>query len=160
MTAAYDWPYFAHKFIVDGLSLESIAALPNAPALGTLRNRASSEKWQAQKAAHRERVVTKTREATATTEADVAARHVKIAQALQAKALQALQQVDVSKLPPAEIRQFLATATDIERKALGMDNKFTLKGVGDVSKLSDEELFALARRAGVIGDSEAGTFTA
>lgn len=91
-----------------------------------------------------------------TTEADVSARHVKIAQALQAKALQALQLVDVSKLPPSEIRQFLATATDIERKALGMDNKFTLKGVGDVSKLSDAELLDLARRAGVLGDPEAG----
>lgn len=156
ISKSYDWPYFAHKFIADGLSLESIAALPNAPALGTLRNRASAEKWQAQQAAHRERVVTKTREATATTEAEVSARHVRVAQALLAKALQALQKLDPATLPPSELRQFIATATDIERKALGMDNKFTLKGVGNLDQLSDEELLTLARRAGVIGADSPG----
>ena len=97
---------------------------------------------------------------TVTNESDVSARHVKIAQALQSKALQALQKLDVDKLKPTEIREFLATATDIERKALGMDNKFTLKGVGDVAKLSDTDLLALARRAGIIGDVEAATLSA
>ncbi len=145
---------------MDGLTLESISELPNAPALGTLRNRASADKWQAQAAARRETIVTKTREFTTTTEAEVSARHVKIAQALQAKALQALQSVDVSKLPPSEIRQFLAAATDIERKALGMDNRFTLKGVGDLDKLSNDELLTLARRAGVLGTDSAGAVQA
>jgi hypothetical protein len=157
---AYDWQYLAHRFIVDGLTLESVSQLPDSPALGTLKNRAAADKWQAQRTAMRERVVTKTREFTVTSEADVSARHVKIAQALQAKALQALQRVDPAALPPSEIRQYLATATDIERKALGMDNKFTLKGVGQLDQLSDAELLALARRAGVLGDSETGGLTA
>ena len=156
----YDWPYLAHRFIVDGLTMESLAKLQNSPAIGTLRNRASADKWQSQREALRDRVVTKTREVTATTEADVAARHVKIAQALQAKALQALQRLDVATLPASEVRQFLATATDIERKALGMDNKFTLRGVGQLDKLSDADLLTLARRAGVLGDAEEGNLTA
>lgn len=160
MSRAYDWGYYAHKFIADGLELEALSELPNAPKYGSLKNRASKESWTAQRQAHNDRVVIKTREVTMTTESDVSARHVKIAQALQSKALQALQKLDVDKLKPTEIREFLATATDIERKALGMDNKFTLKGVGDVTKLSDAELLALARRAGIIGDGEAATLSA
>ena len=142
------------------MDFDTMAKLPGAPAAGTIRNRCAADKWQAQREALRERIVTKTREVTATTEADVAARHVKIAQALQAKALQALQRLDVATLPASEVRQFLATATDIERKALGMDNKFTLRGVGQLDKLSDADLITLARRAGVIGDDPEGSLTA
>jgi len=160
MSRAYDWGYYAHKFIVDGMTLEGVASLPDAPAFGTIKNRCGTEKWLLQREALRVQTVARTREVTATTESDVSARHVKIAQALQSKALQALQKLDVDKLKPTEIREFLATATDIERKALGMDNKFTRKGVGDVTKLSDTDLLALARRAGIIGDVEAATLSA
>ena len=157
---SYNWEYLAHRYIVDGLSFKALAALPGAPVAGTLRNRCTLDKWNAQRAARREQVTTKTREITLNTEAEVAARHVRIAQALQAKALQALQALDVATLPASEVRQFLATATDIERKALGMDNKFTLKGVGDLDKLSDADLLALARRAGILADDPPGTLTA
>jgi hypothetical protein len=141
-------------------SLDDLASLPNAPHTTTIKKRASAEDWTEQRRAFRHQTTTKVREIATTTEADVSARHVKIAQALQAKALQALQKLDVDKLPPSEIRQFLATATDIERKALGMDNKFTLKGVGNLDQLSDADLLTLARRAGVLGDSETGGLTA
>ena len=124
---SYNWEYLAHRYIVDGLSFKALAALPGAPVAGTLRNRCTLDKWNAQRAARREQVTTKTREITLNTEAEVAARHVRIAQALQAKALQALQKLDVATLPASEVRQFLATATDIERKALGMDNKMSVK---------------------------------
>jgi len=157
---SYNWDYLAHRYIVDGLSFKALAALPGAPVAGTLRNRCTVDKWNAQRAARREQVTTKTRELTLNTEAEVAARHVRIAQALQAKALQALQKLDVNTLPASEVRQFLATATDIERKALGMDNKFTLKGVGDLDKLSDADLLALARRAGILADDPPGALTA
>lgn len=115
----------------------------------------SKEKWEAQRVAYRDRTHTKTREITATTEAEVSARHIKIAQALQAKALKALQALDVSTLPPSEIRQYIATAAEIERKALGMDNKFTLRGVGNLDELSDSDLIQLATRAGVISPDQA-----
>lgn len=130
-------------------TFEDLATLPNAPHITTIKKRASTEDWSGQRRAYRHQVTTKATAAASTTEAEISARHIKIAQALQAKALRALQDVDVSKLPPSEIRQFLATATDIERKAAGMDQQVTLRGVGDVTKLSDEELAALAGRLGL-----------
>lgn len=150
MSRKHDWDYYRHRYVTEGLTLERLAELPNAPHLSTIKKRSTAGKWDAERTAYRNRTATKAQEVALTTEAEVSARHVKIAQALQGKALQALQKVDVSKLPPSEIRQFLATAADIERKALGMDNKFTLKGVGNLDELSDEELLALARRAGVL----------
>lgn len=157
---AADWAYLKHKYVTGEGTFEDLSHLPNAPHITTIKKRASSEGWAGERATFRHQTTTKVREITTTTEADVSARHVKIAQAMQAKALQALQQLDPAKLPPSELRQFLATATDIERKALGMDNKFTLKGVRDLDQLSDEELLTLARRAGVIGDDPAATHTA
>ena len=156
----YDWGLLRRRFVGENLSLRDLSQLENAPDYGSLRNRCGAEKWVAERKALNDRIVAKTREVTVTIEAEVAARHVKIAQALQAKALQALQKLDVMKLKPSEIREFLATATDIERKALGMDNKFTLKGVGDLAKLSDAELLTLAHRAGIHGDAEQGVITA
>ena len=147
-------------YISGNASLDDLSKLPNAPKLDTLKKHSTAEDWAERRQQYRHQVSTRTHQAAATTEADVAARHVKIAQALQAKALQALQRLDVATLPASEVRQFLATATDIERKALGMDNRFTLRGVGDLDKLSDADLLTLARRAGVIGDDQAGALTA
>ena len=155
-----DWEYLRHKYTTGDMSLDDIASLPHSPHLTTIKKRAAADKWTQQRDAYRYHTATKVREMTTTTEADVSARHVKIAQELQSKALQALQRLDVTTLPASEIRQFLATATDIERKALGMDNKFTLRGVGQLDKITDAELLTLARRAGVIGDDPEGNITA
>lgn len=143
-----DWEYLQHKYVTGEGTLEDLARLPNAPHVVTIKKRSTAEGWTAAREDYRNRTATKVREMATTSEAEVSARHVKIAQALQSKALQALQRIDVSKLPPAEVRQFLATATDIERKALGMDNKSSVSIKAEVRHVDeDPERAALARQA-------------
>ena len=119
--ARYDWDYYRQKYVAGDATLEDLAGLPNGPALTTLKTHSGREDWPAQRRAYRDQLTTRTRELASTSEAEVAARHVKVARALQHKALERLQSLNPSELAPRDLLAFLKEATDIERKALGLD---------------------------------------
>jgi hypothetical protein len=119
----YDWEYWRHKYVTGGdeVTLEALSNGTNAPSLDRLKRHSSDEDWKGQRAAFRHQTTTKTLEHASTTEAEVAARHAKAARALMAAGLRALQALDPTKLRPGELREFIATAADMERKALGLE---------------------------------------
>lgn len=118
---AYDWDYFRHKYVTGDVTLEHLASLPNSPALGTLKRRSTTEEWAEQRRHYRDQTATKAREVASTTEAEVAARHARIARALQGKALERLKSMQVSELAPRDVLAYMKEATAIEREALGLD---------------------------------------
>lgn len=137
----------------DDVTLEYLAGLPNGPARSTLKEYSSKEDWPAQRRHFQDQTRTKTLEAASSSEAEVAARHVKIARSLQSKALQRLQTIKLEELAPRDVLAFLKESTEIERKALGLEQlTLHLKGGRDVTKLSDDELDALAQELGVTGN--------
>lgn len=119
--ARYDWEYLRHKYVSGDATLEDLSAPKEAPALNTLKKRSARDNWAEQRAAYRHQTSTRTRELASTSEAEVAARHVKVARALQHKALERLQTLKPEELNPRDLLAFLKEATDIERKALGLD---------------------------------------
>jgi hypothetical protein len=117
----YDWEYLRHKYVAGDATLEDLAAPGDAPALDTLKKRSARDGWADQRAAYRHQTSTRTRELASTSEAEVAARHVKVAKALQHKALERLQTLKPEELAPRDLLAFIKEAADIERKALGLD---------------------------------------
>ena len=99
--ARYDCNYYRQRYVAADVTLADLAALPNAPKLDTLKKRSAREDWTGQREAFRHQASTKTRELASTTEAEIAARHARIAKALQHKALERLQTLTIAELKPA-----------------------------------------------------------
>lgn len=118
---SYDWDYYRHKYVVSDFTLEQLSQFPNAPAFDTIRRRSGRENWPEQRRAYQHNTATKAVEHASTTEAEVAARHARIARALQQKALERLRELPVQALGPKEVLSYLREATAIEREALGLD---------------------------------------
>jgi len=127
---AYDWDYYKHKYVTGDVTLDHLASLPGSPALATLKRRSSTEDWSEQRKHYRDQTATKAREVASTTEAEVAARHAKIARSMIGKALQRLQTLDVSDMTAKDIREYIKDAADLERKALGLERT---EHTGDVA---------------------------
>ncbi|WP_406354190.1 hypothetical protein [Streptomyces sp. NBC_00658] len=75
---------------------------------------------------------------------DVARRHARLASAAQSKIIAQLQQLDPSRLSPADVIRWLEVTVRLERQAYGMDLAEATSGPAaqdavDVSGLSDEE---------------------
>lgn len=121
--ARYDWDYFRHKYVTGEVTLDHLASLPNSPALSTLKERSSNENWGEQRRHYLDQTRTKTREYASTTEAEVAARHGRMARALQSKALQRLQTLNIDKLDARDVLAYIKDAAELERKALGISDK-------------------------------------
>ena len=146
----FDWEYWRHRYVSGSESLEELAHIPNAPKRATLKLRCRTEDWTAQRRAFLARTYAKTQEYATTTEAEVAARHAKIAKSLQAKALVRLSRLEIDELGVRDVLAYLKDATEIERKALGLDQlTLNVRGVKSVAKLTDDELEALAEQLGL-----------
>lgn len=150
MPRQYDWDYYRQKYVTggDNVTLEFLSELPNAPSLDRLKYYSSTEGWLDQRKAYQHQLNTKTLQAASTTEAEISARHMKLARALQNKALIALSAVDPATLRPGELLNFLKESVKIERDALGIENQHTLEIVAryksvNLSDLTDDELEAL-----------------
>jgi hypothetical protein len=145
----YDWRYYRDQYVTSTMSLADLNRLPGAPSLAGLKKRSRTEDWPAQREAYVHRLSTTARENASTTEAEVAARHVRIARAMQGKALERLRDLDVNALSARDVVALLRDAADIERKALGLD---TIRHV-HLSKrpedMTDDELRAAMREYGL-----------
>ena len=150
--ARYDWNYYRQRYVAADVTLADLAALPNAPKLDTLKKRSAREDWTGQREAFRHQASTKTRELASTTEAEIAARHARIAKALQHKALERLQTLTIADLNARDVLAYLKDAAEIERKALGLDSLRVFHFDKPVSSMTDEELEEAARELGVRED--------
>lgn len=127
----FDWDYYRERYIFGGdeVTLEQMTQYPNAPKLQTLKGRAAKEKWADQRKAYRYKTHTKTTDAISSTEAEITARHVRISHDMQEKALERLKAIVISDLTPNDLRLFIKDATELERKALGLDEPFAKRKV-------------------------------
>jgi len=145
----YDWRYYRDQYCTSTMSLADLSGLPGAPSLDGLKKRSRLEDWTGQREAYRHQLSTVARENASTTEAEVAARHVRIARAMQGKALERLRDLDVSKLTARDVVALLRDAADIERRALGLDTVRMVRLGKRPEDMTDEELRAAMREYGL-----------
>lgn len=117
--------------------LKSVAQLRNDQYLG---------RWIERAQAFDNHELNKERARLVKRRTDMLNRHIKLAGGLHAKAIQALSSINASTLTPTEIARFVATAADLERKAIGEPERIAVTGatggpvaVEDFSRYTPEE---------------------
>ena len=135
--AGADWQSIKTAYITgDGSVTHESLAEANGISRVTISRRAAREGWITERLQHRHRVVTKTLEKAGSLQAEVRARQLGIAKAMYSKAFEALKAMDPAKMDMTEIRLYLASAADIERKAAGIQDEVR---IDHNLALSDEE---------------------
>lgn len=119
----YDWRAIRDRYVMGTESLEDIANDPTMPAWRTLKTHSGKDNWPDQRAQYRHQISSKVRQEASTTEAEVAARHVRIAQAVIGKGLEALRNLEPSTLTPYQLLRYIQTGAEIERRAMSMDGQ-------------------------------------
>ena len=147
----YDWLYYRRVYVAGNDSLADLARLPNAPSLGALKKTSRKEDWPGQRDAYVHQKESKSLDLASTTEAEVAARHARIARAMQGKALERLRDMPVSEMSAAEVRAYLRDAAEIERRALGLDTVRVVNLSKRPEDMTDDELRAAMRAHGISG---------
>ncbi|GAA3995301.1 hypothetical protein GCM10022631_01860 [Deinococcus rubellus] len=146
----YDWAAIRRAYIrgEDSVTLDSLGHDAGAPKPGTIKNRAAREDWTDLRAQFREQVVIKTREIDLDLKAEVRGRHAKVGKALITLGVRGLAHQQPEKLEPVDVVRLLKIGTDIERKALGMEEVNVrvgrIKNPDDLDKLSEAELWQIA----------------
>ncbi len=117
---AVDWQAARHEYVTSEVTHEALAESLGC-ARETVSRRVKKENWDDQRSHYRHQVITKTVETASTTTAEAAARHIRTAQALLAKGMEALEGLLATELSVSEIRMYIVAAAELERKALGME---------------------------------------
>jgi hypothetical protein len=140
----YDWEALRDEYVMGGddVTLEVMAAKSGNPAIQTIKKHSTMGDWALQRRQYRDQVATKARNLASSREAETRVRHIKIAQAMQAKALQRLQALNPEEMDMKEVRLYLKDAAEIERRAAGIPDTLGIE-VESLQKLSDEELRAI-----------------
>ena len=146
----YDWSGLRRAYIrgEDTVTLDSLGNDAGTPKSGTIKNRAAREDWTELRAQFREQVVTKTREIDLDLKAEVRGRHAKVGKALITLGVRALAHQNPEQLEAVDAVRLLKIGTDIERKALGMEEINVrlgrIKTPDDLDKLGEAELWQMA----------------
>lgn len=160
MAARYDWDYFRHKYVTgeDAVTLDFLSSQPNAPSLHRLKIKSSEQSWAEQRKTFRNQAATiatqgaTAQEATRQTQqlvdaAEMIARHIKLARALQSIATEALQKkvVTAEDLNARDILAWLNQGVQMERLALDLATaRVAVEAKIDFSTLTDEQLERIA----------------
>jgi hypothetical protein len=158
--ARYDWDYFRHKYVTgdDAVTLEHLSKQPNAPSLHRLKIKSSEQSWAEQRKTFRNQAATIAtagatgQEAIRQTQqlvdaAEMIARHVKLARALQSIATEALQKkmITAAELTARDVLAWLNQGVQMERLALDLaTSRVEVEAKIDFSKLTDEQLERIA----------------
>ena len=148
--ATYDWNAIRRAYIrgEDDVTLEALGAITGYPALDTLKKRAAREDWTDLRREFRHQIGTKIREIDADLKTEVRGRHAKVGKALITLGVRALAHQNPSTLEAVDAVRLLKIGTDIERKALGMEEINVrlgrIKSPEDFEKLSEAELWQIA----------------
>lgn len=138
MSRRIDWKYWRDKYVTgdDSVTYDFLCTLPNAPVLGTIRNRASRESWGEQRENFRlQKVIKVTSDPAAIAAAEqvnhlvnVAAmitQHDQLGRALEGLAAKWLEQFRedperIKRLPARDVATLLKIGLDTRRLAAGM----------------------------------------
>lgn len=137
----------------DDVSLPTIAAIPGAPSLPSLKRVCAAESWADQRKRFRtERDTVAVRDDAAVSAvnqveriidaAEMLTRHAKASRMVGQKAIQAMQMVDPATLKPADALAWLKFAVEAERLTEGLATQ--RQELDFVKGLSTEELEKLA----------------
>lgn len=149
-----NWEAIKAEYIAgeDSVTHQALADKHGVNRVTVTRN---AKGWDAARLQYRNQVATKTLNRTSTTEAELRAAHIRtgrrmreLGEAAYGNLVRKEKDGTTTLLlsDPSEIRQFIATGADIERKAAGMADKLDVNI--DLSKLTDEELAAIAKGGG------------
>jgi len=117
-------------------------------SLDALKKRSAGEDWSDLRRAFRHQTDTKLQEIDADLKAEVRGRHAKIGKAVTMLAVRAMAHQKPEHMDAIDVARFLKIGTEIERKALGMEEVNVrlgrIKSPDDLDKLSEAELWQIA----------------
>lgn len=146
----YDWSALRREFIrgEDDVTFEALSHKTDAPAYGTIKNRAGREDWTGLRQDFRVQVVARTREIDLDLKTEVRGRHAKVGKALITLGVRGLAHQQPETLEPVDVVRLLKVGTDIERKALGMEEVNVrlgrIRNPDDLDRMSEAELWQIA----------------
>ena len=146
----HDWTQWRRLYMRgdDKVSLESLGIITGAPSLAQLKRRSSAENWPSLRAELRAQSDTRIQEIDADLKAEVRGRHAKVGQSLITLGMDGLARQTAGQLEAVDIVRLLKIGTDIERKALGMEELNVrlgrIKTPDDLDKLGEAELWQMA----------------
>jgi hypothetical protein len=154
MANKHDWEKWRRLYVVGGddVTLPTIAVIPGAPSLPSLKRVCAAELWADQRKRFRmERDTVTIRDDAAVSAvnqveriidaAEMLTRHAKASRLVGQKAIQAMQMVDPATLKPADALAWLKFAVEAERLTEGLA---TQRQEIDLSNMTDAELEKLA----------------
>ena len=154
MANKHDWEKWRRLYVVGGddVTLPTIAVIPGAPSLPSLKRVCAAELWADQRKRFRmERDTVTIRDDAAVSAvnqveriidaAEMLTRHAKASRLVGQKAIQAMQMVDPATLKPADALAWLKFAVEAERLTEGLA---TQRQEIDLSSMTDAELEKLA----------------
>ena len=154
MANKHDWEKWRRLYVVGGddVTLPTIAVIPGAPSLPSLKRVCAAELWADQRKRFRmERDTVTIRDDAAVSAvnqveriidaAEMLTRHAKASRLVGQKAIQAMQMVDPATLKPADALAWLKFAVEAERLTEGLA---TQRQEIDLSAMTDAELEKLA----------------
>jgi len=154
-----NWDEIRLRYIRGHETLKEIAESCNV-SLSTLKKRSAKERWSLLRNQFRTRleldVLEKSRKKQAEQLSEMRSRHIRIAQALQSKAIERLRDLDYMELSPEETRRFLEAGVRIERLVLGeATERFDLGAVARFAErlelMRDEDIILLYQRLLEVG---------
>jgi len=132
----------------DDVTLETVSEKYSIP-VRTLETHSAREKWVAERVNFRREVAETARKKLLETEAEVRVRQMRLGRLLQVKGYERVRDMKVKELEPEIALRYVRFGTEIERKALGIEdgrgNVLLNLNVTpeDLERMSDEELSAL-----------------
>jgi len=149
-----NWDEIRLRYIRGHETLKEIAKSCDV-SLSTLKKRSAKERWSFLRNQFRTKLelscLEKTKEKQAEQLSEMRSRHIRIAQALQSKAIERLRDLDYMELSPEETRRFLEAGVRIERLVLGeATERFDLGAVARFAErlglMRDEDIILLYQR--------------
>jgi len=146
----YDWSAIRREYIRgdETCTLEAISAKTGGPSLDTLKKRSAREDWADLRRQFVHQTGTKFQEIDADLKAEVRGRHAKIGKAVTMLAVRGMAHLKPENMDAIDVARFLKIGTEIERKALGMEEVNVrlgrIKSPDDLDKLSEAELWQVA----------------
>ncbi|MDL2342575.1 hypothetical protein QOL99_00230 [Deinococcus sp. MIMF12] len=146
----HDWSAIRREYIRgdDTVTYASLAAKPGYPDKRQIEKRASAEDWVDLRLEVRRQVDGRLRALDLDMKTEVRMRQAKVGKALVTLGVRAMAHQDPEKMDVLDMARTIKIGTELERKALGMEelniNFGRIKSPDDLDKLPEEELWRLA----------------
>ncbi|MBZ9713763.1 hypothetical protein [Deinococcus multiflagellatus] len=146
----HDWLAIRREYIrgEDAVTLATLADKPGAPSLRQIERRSSEEDWPELRLQMRREVDGRLRAADLDMKTEVRRRQLKIGTALTTLGVQGMAHQKPEEMDMLDVARAIKIGTDLERKALGMEelnvNLRGIKSPEDLDKLGEAALWQLA----------------